>query len=56
MPAIGIGLVWLAYAAGMYGYILMKGYNVSLKELMASQWPPLPLQKSSDTNTLNPGK
>lgn len=26
MPAIGIGLLWVAYSAGLYGYSLIRGY------------------------------
>ena len=34
MPAIGIGLVWLAYAAGLYGYSLVRGYCNSPGDLL----------------------
>ncbi len=52
MPAIGIGLVWLAYAGSLYGWILMKGYNVSLKELMSPRWPPIS-KDTDDKNAIN---
>lgn len=39
MVAIGMGLVFAAYAAGMYGYCLVRGYNVTFAELFGSKWP-----------------
>jgi hypothetical protein len=50
LPAIGIGLVWIAYAAGLYGYCLMKGYNVSAKELMSPKWPPISRDTDQDAS------
>ncbi len=44
MPAIGFGLVWLAYTAGLMGYCQIKGYDVSWSQLIrpsqAIHWPP----------------
>jgi hypothetical protein len=40
MAAIGIGLVWAAYTAGLYGYCLFRGYNVTPAQLLSSTWPP----------------
>ena len=40
MVAIGVGMVWLAYTGGLYGYCLVRGYNVTLKQLLSPQWPP----------------
>lgn len=40
MIAVGIGLVWLAYATGLYGYCLVRGYNITPKQLLSSTWPP----------------
>lgn len=58
MPAIGMGLGWLGYALGLWGWSLLRGYNVTLGQLMspihpyAGAWPPALLP---DTQTL-PGK
>lgn len=41
MAAIGIGLVLVGYAAGLYGYCLFRGYDVTPKQLFSSQWPPI---------------
>lgn len=46
MPAIGMGLGWLGYALGLWGYSLIRGYNVTLGQLMSplhpysGAWPP----------------
>lgn len=40
MVAIAIGLVWAGYFGGLYGYCLIRGYNVTPKQLLSSQWPP----------------
>lgn len=40
MVAIGVGLAWAAYFGGLYGYCLVRGYNVSPKQLLSKTWPP----------------
>lgn len=40
MVGIGIGLVFLAYTAGLYAYCLIRGYNISPKQLFSQNWPP----------------
>jgi len=41
MAGIGIGLVWIAYTAGLYGFCLVRGYNVTPKQLLDMKtWPP----------------
>jgi hypothetical protein len=40
MAGIGIGLLYLAYAFGLYGYCLFQGYNVTPKMLFSTTWPP----------------
>lgn len=40
MPAIGIGILWLGYSIGLYGYILIRGYDIGFKQLFTSKWPP----------------
>jgi hypothetical protein len=39
MIAIGFGLAWAAYAAGMWGYCLVKDYNVTFPDLFKATWP-----------------
>ena len=49
MTAVGFGMAWLGYAVGMYGYVLVKGYNVTFGQLVHPKnyyqgtWPPGPI-------------
>lgn len=46
MKAVGIGLAVVAYTVGTWGYLLVKGYNVTLREWVtplhpySGPWPP----------------
>ncbi len=40
MAAIGIGLIWLGYTVGLYGFCLFKGYDITPKQLLSQSWPP----------------
>lgn len=40
MTAIIIGALWAAYTLGLWGVILIKGWDVTLKELLSTTWPP----------------
>jgi hypothetical protein len=43
MVAIGIGLVFVGYTVGLYGYILLRGYDITFSQLFSlNTWPPLP--------------
>jgi hypothetical protein len=33
MAAVGMGLLWLAYTGGLYGYSLIRGYDNTLAGL-----------------------
>jgi hypothetical protein len=33
MPAIGMGLAWIGYTVGLWGYCLVKGYDVTIVQL-----------------------
>ncbi len=58
MVAVGMGLVWLGYAAGLWGFSLVQGYNLSLGQLVSptsyykGKWPP---QKAGNTVILPTG-
>lgn len=41
MVAIGMGILVLAYSVGLYGYCLIRGYNITPKQLFSSTWPPV---------------
>ena len=40
MFALGMGTLFIGYTVGLYGYILIKGYNVSFKQMFVGSWPP----------------
>lgn len=37
MVWLGFGILWIGYGTGLYGYLLIKGYNISAKQV----WSPL---------------
>jgi len=39
VKAVGIGLAIAAYTVGTWGYILVKGYNVTLREWVTPLHP-----------------
>lgn len=41
MVAIAIGLVWAGYTGALYGYCLLRGYNITPRQLLSPSWPPL---------------
>jgi hypothetical protein len=40
MFALGLGVLYLGYTVTLYGYILIKGYDVSFAEMFVGTWPP----------------
>lgn len=38
MVVIGMGLMFGSYAIGMYGYCLIRGYDVSFRDLFRGAW------------------
>ena len=39
MVAIGFGLAWAGYATFMWGYCLVRDYNVTVPDLFKAVWP-----------------
>lgn len=39
VTAIAIGIIFAAYTIGLWGYCLVRGYDVPMKSLFASTWP-----------------
>lgn len=52
MAALGLALVWAGYTAGLYGYCLLRGYNVSPKQMFSIAWPPISPDKSPAAFTI----
>jgi hypothetical protein len=44
MLFLGMGITWAGYAVMSYGYVLIKGWNITFREwvspLNTYQWPP----------------
>jgi hypothetical protein len=38
MVAIGMGVLWAAYLIGIYGYCLVRGYDVPFGNLLKTSW------------------
>jgi len=41
MAAIAMAMMFAGYTIGLYAYCLIRGYNVSPKQLFSSVWPPV---------------
>ena len=39
MVALGLGTVWAGYYLFMYGYCLIRGYNIGFTNLIHPAWP-----------------
>ena len=39
MIPIGVAVVWLSYTTGVWGYCLVRGYNVQFRQLFSATWP-----------------
>lgn len=39
MIPIGVGITFAAYTVGIWGYCLVRGYNVKFTQLFATTWP-----------------
>ncbi len=40
MIAIGFIIIWTGYSAALWGYCLIRGYDITVKQLMSTTWPP----------------
>jgi hypothetical protein len=64
VPALGMGISWFGWSLGLWGYCLIRGYNVKFTDLInplhaySGGWPPpliddptvlLPQGASADT-------
>jgi len=59
MVWLGFAVIWMGYGTGLYGYSLIRGYNLSAKEVFSpvgwyqGKWPPQP---AGNTQILPTGK
>ena len=54
MPALAMGLGWLGYTLGLWGYCLVRGYNVTLLELV--DFRNVPTWASISASQIPPGQ
>jgi hypothetical protein len=40
MTALSMGIILAGYAIGLYGYCLLRGYDITVKQLFSRNWPP----------------
>lgn len=58
MVAIAMGLLWAGYTGGLWGYCLVKGYDISFRDLVSptgwysGPWPPPTI---TDPSVILPG-
>lgn len=39
MVAVGVAALWAGYSLTVWGYCLVKGYNVTFMDLFRNTWP-----------------
>jgi hypothetical protein len=40
MVVLGVGLVFTGYSLGLWAYMILRGYNVTLGQLFSTKGPP----------------
>lgn len=57
MVALGVGTLWLGYAVSMWGYCLVRGYDVPFTALFHATWPAgePPMTMSTPGQVVLPG-
>jgi len=54
MSGLGIGIIFIAYGFGLWGYCMLKDYDVNIYQLFDQEWPPPKLQKVAKKLGENP--
>lgn len=44
MVALGVGTMWAGYSIALWGYCLVRGYDVPFTALFRSTWPGVAVQ------------
>ncbi len=47
MIAVGVGVLFSAYTLGIWGYCLVKSYNVPFPALFHATWPGAPVNMTA---------
>ncbi len=56
MVAVGMGVLWASYTVGLYGWVLIKGYDKSFGSLFRTTWAsPAPAARPAAPGGSAPG-
>jgi len=55
MIALGVGTLWAGYTIGLWGYCLVRGYDVPFTAMFKSQWPGPKITQDTPGQVLLPG-
>ena len=55
MVAIGMALIFAGYAVSIWGYCLVRGYDVSFGNVFSSKWPGAQVSQNTPGQVLRPG-
>jgi hypothetical protein len=55
MIAIGVGTLWAGYTIGLWGYCLVRGYDVPFTAMFKSQWPGVKVSYDTPGQVVLPG-
>ena len=50
MVAMGVAALWAGYTLTMYGYCLVRGYDVQFAQLFHTTWPGLHVRMQAPTH------
>jgi len=53
MTAIGFGVAWAGYAVFMWGYCLVRDYNVTVPDLFRVVWPGIKASPGGRSGTVS---
>jgi hypothetical protein len=56
MVAIGIAVVLRGYGGGRWGYCLLRGYNISARDIFSSRFPSSVAGSAAATTPAPPGR
>lgn len=55
MMAVALGVAWAGYAVGIWGYCLVRGYDVPFTGLFHATWPAGGGSSGTTAPPANPG-
>ncbi len=55
MVALGVGTLWFGYTITMWGYCLVRSYDVTFPALFKSQWPGAKITYDTPGQVVRPG-